>query len=400
MEIDTKFFVSLLEKVDKESLLQRWVSGIPNLPNNLYWEAGAPIRSITKAAFEFTCKTLELSMDNNYCLNTIAVPIEDYLRSHKERLSYLTGGSDTNYELLNKIASYLGNMEESGIKSVSPAYIMTLFVKNIRAHNDLKAVFPIDSTGIIHGGFKETLVAQMLALTHILEAMVTGHDPKTFYPGLWELGSDRYRANNVSMVIAIVLIVVTLIMFIKNMPKMKAACFAMKVCNSAIRLICNIMASILIPGLVHAPQAIAAITDVRGRMIKWITPKDMKKVLPALKDSKGIKEATKDKCDYKDTKDTSTGGSTTKDTKDKKDSEDTKVPSKPKVRTKVINTKIINTKIINTKITKTKGTNTKGTNTKAKEPTKAPGCSLLRKADCIKAVDRCVWHVNRGCRKV
>ncbi len=378
MEIDTKFFISLLEKVDKEGLLKRWVSKIPNLPNNMYWEAGAPLRKITKAAFVFTCKSLELSMENNYCLNTIAVPIDDYLKSHNERLSYLTGGTDSNYEILNKIASHLGNLEQSGIMSVSPAYIMTNFVKNLRAHNNMRGIFPVDSTGIVQGGFKETLVAQMLALTHILDAMVSVPDPKTFYPGLWELSSNRYTSHMISRFIAIILIVVTLLMFIKNLPKIKATCFAMKVCNAAIRLICSIMASILIPGFIHTPQAKAAIMDVRGRMTKYI-PKD---IIPALKDSNGIKEATEDKCIYyKDTEDTKDTMVTT-DTKD--------IP----------------------KVVVVRATNSKGSKTLKRTRTKVPkiiaqhniapkhkGCSALRKAECIKANDRCVWHVNRGCRK-
>lgn len=417
MQINKNFFLSLATRADSGNVLKRLFDRVPNMPDNLYFEAGGPIRDIVKAAFDLTCYSLVLPTENNFCLNTVAVHIEDYLASHKQGNRWITGG-DPNYLVLNKVADYLGNLQQNGTTDISPSEVMTVFIRNIRADSQLAAVFPVNATGVLHGNGKETLVAQTLGLSHILNAMVSSIDPKTDYPELYNLSADRYSSHAMNRICAIVLMAISLWVFIQMVPLTSVVCFAMKACFSAFRAIAKLLAWALLPDIKHVKN-IAAVINLRERIRAAIKPGNMKALLPALMNQKGI--ITKCKMGTK----TSTKSSTkmVNITSPKTGTNSKEVPNKTDNKTDNITDNITDKKGTNNKVdtenktdnkasnktsnkTSNKASNRKETdpdhegrnNNKMAKDTKQEPCYKLRMKEC-KLSSHCKWIVNQGCKK-
>lgn len=390
--IRPKSFASLIHKTDA-GLFQRYLGNKPNLPDHMYDAAGPDLRNILETAFNITCDYFQMPTANNQCLNAVAVPIEDYLKSHQEFMGHWIGGGN-NYVLLNDMATYLRDLTSTGTLEISPASFMTTFINKFADAEAMQKVFPVKH-GVLQAGPHEAVIARLLGLSHILNAMVS-ETKQMIYPEMHHLKEGRYLYHKqVSTVlpylawIACMYIILTVIQgvvipTVARASNRFAICFIKSTCNTAMYTLFTLLQWIMLPAYAHPfPGQMAILPPVRvlqyvqSRLPKW-TRRSNRSLLISLK-------ATED--NIKTSIMSTTGGGSYCSISEEKENARKKTNNNdtgPKPR--------------QGKKEKTTSSKKQSISNNPSTPRIKKYCSEFNKAECRRMSDKCIWVYGTGCR--
>lgn len=372
--IKPHFFSTLLLQTDA-GLVERYFGDKPNLPDHVYDRAGPDIRFILKTAFELTCDYYKLPAAGNECLNSVAVHIEDYLASHREFMGHYSGGG-SNYHMLNEMTTYLKTLSSKGILTISPAQFMTAFIKKFADANAMSQVFPVKA-GIMQTSAQDSMVARMLGLGHILNAMVAETN-RMIFPEMHHLKEGRYLYHKQAtmfmpwiqqlawiacMFILIMILKAMLFNIVSRTSHRMAICFIKSSCNTAMFTLYQCLQWLLLPALAHplprfselAPPHPKAIEYVQNRLRSWLPSnnKSRQKLVAILESHEGY---------IKQEIDTTMGGGS----------------HQCSLITNKSNT----------------------TNKKKDVSRKKKYCSQCNQSECAVRTSECTWIQGTGCRKI